>query len=33
MGSGVARMRLSTPLSRRITSVIARPANAVFAQP
>ena len=33
MGSGVARSRFRTPLSRRITSVIASPANAVFAQP
>ena len=32
-GSGVARMRLSTPDSRRSTSVIARPPNAVFAMP
>ena len=33
VGSGVARIRFRTPLSRRITSVIASPANAVFAQP
>ena len=32
-GSGVARMRFSTPLSRRITIVIASPANAVDATP
>ena len=33
LGSGVARIRFSTPLSRRITSVIARPAKAVLAHP
>ena len=32
-GSGVARSRLRIAASRRTTSWIARPANAVFAQP
>ena len=32
-GSGVARSRLRIASSRRTTSLIARPANAVFAQP
>ena len=32
-GSGVARSRFRIACSRRTTSVIARPANAVFAQP
>ena len=32
-GSGVARSRFRIPPSRRITSVIASPANAVLAQP
>ena len=32
-GSGVARSRLRIPSSRRTTSWIASPANAVFAQP
>jgi hypothetical protein len=32
-GSGVARMRFSTPDSRRSTSVIASPPKAVFAMP
>src|SRR5581483_7378234 len=32
-GSGVERIRFSTPLSRRITIVIASPANAVDATP
>ncbi len=31
--SGVARSRFRIPSSRRTTSWIARPANAVFAQP
>ncbi len=33
LGSGVARRRFRIPSSRRITSVIAIPANAVFAAP
>ena len=32
-GSGVARSRFRIAVSRRITSWMARPANAVFAQP
>ena len=32
-GSGVARSRLRIAFSRRMTSWMARPANAVFAQP
>ena len=32
-GSGVARSRFRIPISRRVTSWIASPANAVFAQP
>ena len=33
VGNGVARIRFRRPLSRRMTSMIASPAKAVFAHP